>query len=104
MVCPSLQKMQGTLKLRYIDLCIAELPMAFKPGRNFILEMKMTNGHITSNVCALEDCKDTGLVEFLTVSHFNCGHLELLLNKSGFQGKAVTKQAEHHPNITQPKH
>lgn len=53
MVCPSRQRMLRTLKLGYIDLYIAELPMAFKPGGIFILEMKVTNDYITSQICAL---------------------------------------------------
>ncbi|KAM4618976.1 aldo-keto reductase family 1 member D1-like [Polymixia lowei] len=108
LVRPALERTLKTLKLDYVDLYIVELPMAFKPGKEFYPKDK--NGKYIyhhTDLCAtweaLEACKDAGLVKSLGVSNFNRRQLELLLNKPGLKHKPVSNQVECHPYFTQSK-
>uniref|UniRef100_A0A8C7ZT01 Aldo-keto reductase family 1 member D1 n=1 Tax=Oryzias sinensis TaxID=183150 RepID=A0A8C7ZT01_9TELE len=108
LVRPALERTLKNLKLDYVDLYIVELPMAFKPGKEFYPIDK--NGQYIyhpTDLCAtweaLEACKDAGLVKSLGVSNFNRRQLELLLTKPGLKHKPVSNQVECHPYFTQPK-
>uniref|UniRef100_A0A3Q2CE82 Aldo-keto reductase family 1 member D1 n=1 Tax=Cyprinodon variegatus TaxID=28743 RepID=A0A3Q2CE82_CYPVA len=108
LVRPALERTLKTLKMDYVDLYIVELPMAFKPGKEFY--PKDQNGkyiYHQTDLCAtweaLEACKDAGLVKSLGVSNFNRRQLELLLRKPGLKHKPVSNQVECHPYFTQPK-
>ncbi|XP_034031918.1 aldo-keto reductase family 1 member D1-like [Thalassophryne amazonica] len=108
LVRPALERTLRTLKLDYVDLYIIELPMAFKPGKEFY--PKDHNGkyiYHDTDLCAtweaLEACKDAGLVKSLGVSNFNRRQLELLLRKPGLKHKPVSNQVECHPYFTQHK-
>uniref|UniRef100_A0A3Q0SG15 Aldo-keto reductase family 1 member D1 n=1 Tax=Amphilophus citrinellus TaxID=61819 RepID=A0A3Q0SG15_AMPCI len=108
LVRPTLERTLRALKLDYVDLYIIELPMAFKPGKDFYpkdRDGKYIYHH--TDLCAtweaLEACKDAGLVKSLGVSNFNRRQLELILNKPGLKHKPVSNQVECHPYFTQPK-
>ncbi|XP_034074622.1 aldo-keto reductase family 1 member D1-like isoform X2 [Gymnodraco acuticeps] len=97
LVRPALERTLKALKLDYVDLYIVELPMAFKPGKEFYPE-DQDGKHIYhhTDLCAtweaLEACKDAGLVKSLGVSNFNRRQLELLLNKPGLKHRPVSNQ------------
>lgn len=108
LVRPALERTLKALKLDYVDLYIVELPMAFKPGKEYYpKDDKGKYIYHHTDLCAtweaLEACKDAGLVKSLGVSNFNRRQLELLLNKPGLRHRPVSNQVECHPYFTQPK-
>uniref|UniRef100_A0A8C3YNW2 Aldo-keto reductase family 1 member C8 n=1 Tax=Catagonus wagneri TaxID=51154 RepID=A0A8C3YNW2_9CETA len=108
LVRPALERSLKKLQLDYVDLFIIHVPMAMKPGEEFL--PKDASGKIILETVdlrdtweALEKCKDAGLTRSIGVSNFNHKQLELILNKPGLKYKPVCNQVECHPYLNQSK-